>query len=57
MKDVLKNPANGYSIQVEDTCNGSNVTILLWAAILAFPRPVGAEAFRDCFFAPCCFMP
>lgn len=37
--DVLQNPATGFSIQVEDTCNASNVTILLWAAILAFPAP------------------
>jgi exosortase H (IPTLxxWG-CTERM-specific) len=35
--DVLRNPVTGYSIRVEDACNGSNVTILLWAAILAFP--------------------
>ena len=37
VKDVLLNPVTGYSIQVEDTCNASNVTVLLWAAILAFP--------------------
>jgi len=28
--DVLQNPATGFSIQVEDTCNASNVTVLLW---------------------------
>ena len=38
-QDVLTNPATGYAIRVEDTCNASNVTILLWAAILAFPAP------------------
>jgi exosortase H (IPTLxxWG-CTERM-specific) len=37
--DVLLNPVTGFSIKVEDTCNASNVTILLWAAILAFPAP------------------
>jgi exosortase H (IPTLxxWG-CTERM-specific) len=37
--DVMQNPATGFSIKVEDTCNASNVTILLWAAILAFPAP------------------
>ncbi len=37
--DVLTNPSTGYSIRVEDTCNASNVTVLLWAAILAFPAP------------------
>jgi exosortase H (IPTLxxWG-CTERM-specific) len=36
---VLRNPVTGFSIQVEDTCNASNVTVLLWAAILAFPAP------------------
>jgi len=37
--DVLINPVTGFSIKVEDTCNASNVTVLLWAAILAFPAP------------------
>lgn len=39
MGSVLRNPATGFSIQVEDTCNASNVTVLLWAAMLAFPAP------------------
>ena len=37
--DILQNPASGFSIRVLDTCNASNVTVLLWAAILAFPAP------------------
>ena len=37
--DLLRNPASGFSIRVMDTCNASNVTVLLWAAILAFPAP------------------
>jgi len=37
--DILQNPASGFSIRVMDTCNASNVTVLLWAAILAFPAP------------------
>jgi exosortase H (IPTLxxWG-CTERM-specific) len=37
--NFLVNPANGYSIEVKDTCNASNVTLMLWAAILAFPAP------------------
>ena len=37
--DILRNPATGFSIRVLDTCNASNVTVLLWAAILAFPAP------------------
>jgi exosortase H (IPTLxxWG-CTERM-specific) len=38
-ENVLVNPANGFSIEVRDTCNASNVTLLLWAAILSFPAP------------------
>ena len=41
--DVLLNPASGFSIRVLDTCNASNVTVLLWAAILAFPAPWTAK--------------
>lgn len=37
--NVLINPGNGFSIEIKDTCNGSNVTILLWVAILSFPAP------------------
>jgi exosortase H (IPTLxxWG-CTERM-specific) len=37
VQNVLRNPVTGFSIRVEDTCNASNVTILLWAAVLAFP--------------------
>jgi exosortase H (IPTLxxWG-CTERM-specific) len=37
--NLLLNPVNGYSIEVKDTCNASNVTLMLWAAILAFPAP------------------
>jgi exosortase H (IPTLxxWG-CTERM-specific) len=35
--DLLQNPETGFSIRVLDTCNASNVTVLLWAAIIAFP--------------------
>ena len=34
---TLENPANGFAIQVLDGCNGNNVMVLLWAAILAYP--------------------
>lgn len=34
---VLSNPAKGFSMEVRDGCNGVNVVILLWAAILAYP--------------------
>src|SRR5580704_405528 len=38
-QDLLMNPATGFSIRVEDTCNASNVTLLLWAAMLSFSAP------------------
>lgn len=38
--NFLRNPISGFAIEVKDTCNASNVTILLWAAILAFPAPL-----------------
>jgi len=34
---TLENPANGFAVQVLDGCNGNNVMVLLWAAILAYP--------------------
>jgi exosortase H (IPTLxxWG-CTERM-specific) len=33
---VLRAPT-GFAIEMKDGCNGVNVTILLWSAILAFP--------------------
>src|SRR5689334_22268084 len=35
--NLLQNPSTGFSIAVEDTCNASNVVVLLCAAVLAFP--------------------
>ncbi len=34
---VLQNPANGFAMEVIDGCNGDDVAVLLWAAILAYP--------------------
>ena len=34
---VLANPAKNFAMEVRDGCNGINVVILLWAAILAYP--------------------
>jgi exosortase H (IPTLxxWG-CTERM-specific) len=34
---VLQNPANGFAMEVLDGCNGDDVAVLLWAAILAYP--------------------
>ena len=35
--DLLRNPFNRFAIQMAYGCNGAHVTILLWAAVLAFP--------------------
>jgi exosortase H (IPTLxxWG-CTERM-specific) len=34
---VLQNPSNGFAMEVLDGCNGDDVAVLLWAAILAYP--------------------
>ena len=34
---TLQNPSTGFAVQVLEGCNGNNVMILLWAAILAYP--------------------
>jgi exosortase H (IPTLxxWG-CTERM-specific) len=36
-RTVLVHPANGTGVEMKDGCNGVNVTLLLWAALLAFP--------------------
>ena len=36
---VLQNPSNGFAMEVLDGCNGDDVVVLLWAAILAYPAP------------------
>ncbi len=33
---VLRAPS-GFAIEMKDGCNGANVTILLWSAVIAFP--------------------
>lgn len=35
--DLLQDPLNQFAIQMAYGCNGAHVTILLWAAVLAFP--------------------
>jgi exosortase H (IPTLxxWG-CTERM-specific) len=35
--DLLEDPASHFAIQMAYGCNGAHVTILLWAAVLAFP--------------------
>lgn len=34
---VMSNPLRGFAMEVRDGCNGVNVVILLWAAILGYP--------------------
>jgi exosortase H (IPTLxxWG-CTERM-specific) len=34
---IMQSPVSGFSIEMKDGCNGVNVMILLWSAILAFP--------------------
>ena len=34
---VISNPATGFALEVRDGCNGVNVVILLWAAMVAYP--------------------
>ena len=34
---VLQSPSNGFAMEVIDGCNGDDVVVLLWAAILAYP--------------------
>jgi exosortase H (IPTLxxWG-CTERM-specific) len=34
---VLRAPSSGFAIEMKDGCNGVNVMILLWSAVLAFP--------------------
>lgn len=40
---ILRAPS-GFAIEMKDGCNGINVTILLWAAVLAFPAPWNMRA-------------
>ena len=34
---VLSNPARSFAMEIRDGCNGINVVVLLWSAILAYP--------------------
>ena len=34
---VLETATGNFAVEMQDGCNGVNVTILLWSAILAFP--------------------
>lgn len=34
---ILSNPARSFAMEVRDGCNGINVVVLLWSAILAYP--------------------
>jgi exosortase H (IPTLxxWG-CTERM-specific) len=45
---ILSNPAKGFAMEVRDGCNGVNVVILLWAAILAYPTSLKWKAIGLC---------
>ena len=34
---ILSNPTTRFAMEVRDGCNGINVVVLLWSAILAYP--------------------
>ena len=36
---VLANPDYSFAMEIREGCNGINVVVLLWAAILAYPAP------------------
>jgi exosortase H (IPTLxxWG-CTERM-specific) len=42
---VLREPVTDFAIEMKDGCNGVNVMILLWAAVLAFPAAWKLKAF------------
>jgi exosortase H (IPTLxxWG-CTERM-specific) len=42
--DLLSDPASGFAIRMANGCNGAHVTILLWAAVLAFPASLLQKA-------------
>ena len=41
---ILRAPG-GFGVEMRDGCNGINVMVLLWAAILAFPAPWKLKAY------------
>lgn len=36
-RTVLRHPTSGSGVDMKNGCNGINVTLLLWSAVLAFP--------------------
>lgn len=41
---VLSSPANGFAVEMKDGCNGIDVMVLLWSAVLAFPATWAMKA-------------
>jgi len=37
LSDLMRNPGTNFEIRMANGCNGINVTVLLWAAVIAFP--------------------
>ena|ERR1700730_5241308 len=42
---VLREPGTDFAIEMKDGCNGANVMILLWSAVLAFPAAWKSKVF------------
>jgi exosortase H (IPTLxxWG-CTERM-specific) len=38
--DIMSAPNSAFSMQISNGCNGLNVVILLWSALLAWPAPL-----------------
>ena len=36
---IMTEPVHGFAVELQNGCNGVEVMIVLWAAILAFPAP------------------
>jgi len=41
---VLRASPSGFAVEMKDGCNGANVLILLWSAVIAFPATVAYKA-------------
>jgi exosortase H (IPTLxxWG-CTERM-specific) len=41
--DVMAIPTSGFTLKVVDGCNGVNVIVLLWSAMLAWPASLTAK--------------
>lgn len=47
--NVLRDAGSGFAVAVDAECNGIDVVIVLWAAIIAFPSSLRSKAFGMLF--------